>query len=676
MKLDAFTNKAIVIISLVVGAVYLTSCTDDWDRRSKRYEKDPLDWNANLSRSEINEALRPQRPELHRDKDCDNKHGGENAASIPPLSPVIIAPDSPEVKSSKRVSLTITENINLREVFLELARLAELELALDPNIKGGIILSVNNRPIKDVIEMICDAANLRYTVENGVLKVEMDAPYLVNYNVDFLNLVRSSKGQVTSTVAGGNSSSGSSSGSSGSSGGSGGSSSSGGTANVNSGSSNEVTMEVDGKFWESLNENLTAILGTRLATLKAGGITEEEIKGATPTTTTTTKVTKPGEVTEEEVVVKPKDLETKVKPIDQASKAAAPNSYYTINKQAGVISVLANKRKQKSVGEYIDRLRESMSMQVLIEAKVIEVTLNEEFNGGIDWAGLGGKDVSLQAKFAPAIADVLKEGRVFSAPSKLASSFTVANTTPNAILQMIEGFGVSRTLSNPRITVTNNQQAVLTFTTNLNYYTVTGTPSATTTNTTTTSTLSTIQIPTITSTLHTIPIGVILTLQPSIDMATKEVTMHIRPTLTDTAGDGPNDPAIDILRTSVLVNIPAGSLSPDTLTTVNGILGALKSTVPNVRVREVDTVLKAKSGEVMVIGGLIQHIDKSAENGFPFLDEVPFFGRLAKVTEHQSSVVETVILIQPTIVQGHYYHNHDKKLYETFAQDPRPLLFD
>jgi general secretion pathway protein D len=151
--------------------------------------------------------------------------------------------------------------------------------------------------------------------------------------------------------------------------------------------------------------------------------------------------------------------------------------------------------------------------------------------------------------------------------------------------------------------------------------------------------------------------------------------MHIRPTLTDTEGDGPNDPAVDILRTSVLVNTPS-TISGETLTTVNNILSTLKSTVPNIRVRELDTVLKAKSGEVMVIGGLIQHTDKTAENGFPFLDEIPLLGRLAKVTEHASKVVETVILIQPTIVQGHYYHNHDKKFYETFAQDPRPLVFN
>src|SRR5262249_31946095 len=100
---------------------------------------------------------------------------------------------------------------------------------------------------------------------------------------------------------------------------------------------------------------------------------------------------KPGELPEEETVIKPKDLESKIKPIDQPSKSVIPNSYYTINKQAGIISVMANKRKQKSIADYINKLRESMSMQVLIEAKVIEVALDEEFAGGIDWSKIGGK---------------------------------------------------------------------------------------------------------------------------------------------------------------------------------------------------------------------------------------------------------------------------------------------
>ena len=98
--------------------------------------------------------------------------------------------------------------------------------------------------------------------------------------------------------------------------------------------------------------------------------------------------------------------------------------------------------------------------------------------------------------------------------------------------------------------------------------------------------------------------------------------------------------------------------------------------MPVVQVRELDTVLKAKSGDVMVIGGLIQHIDNNSDVGVPFLSNIPLLGNAVKKVEKRSTVVETVILMTAKIITPRSnYHQHDKKLYDTFTQDPRPFAF-
>ena len=94
------------------------------------------------------------------------------------------------------------------------------------------------------------------------------------------------------------------------------------------------------------------------------------------------------------------------------------------------------------------------------------------------------------------------------------------------------------------------------------------------------------------------------------------------------------------------------------------------------QVRELDTVLKAKSGDVMVIVGLIKHRDAASDIGTPFFQEIPVLGNLLKQSDKKSTVTETVILLQAVIVPPRSnYHPQDKKVYETFTQDPRPLVF-
>ena len=96
--------------------------------------------------------------------------------------------------------------------------------------------------------------------------------------------------------------------------------------------------------------------------------------------------------------------------------------------------------------------------------------------------------------------------------------------------------------------------------------------------------------------------------------------------------------------------------------------------IPIVEVRELDTILTLKSGDIIVLGGLIEHADLTEDTGIPFFSRVPILGNLGKHSVKKSRAVETVILLQATIVPSTgYYHQHDKKMYKRFMQDPLPF---
>lgn len=621
VKLDKIKAHRVIKYLLLSSLFLAPSCsTSEIERQVKTDLKDPIDRELNLSREEFKDALRP-----YKDSSKLNKKSNKDDADYESeddiddelhYSPVILEPENPTVDNSRLITMSITEDVPIKDVLMELARLSDLELVLDPNIDGGIILKVKNRPVRDVIELVADQAALRYSVENGILKIQKDGPYLVSYKVDFMNMNRSSKGSYTSQtnllsdVGSG--------GSSGSSGGSSGSGSSGSdSSTINSGSSYEITSNSDGDSWKSVEDNIKNVLL----------LTDQELYKDLDKKEATTPYT-----------------------ANQNANGQSAN-YYTINKQAGIINVMTDSKKHKIIKKYLDYVKESLSAQVLIEAKIVEVDLDDEYTAGINWNNL-----MLTNHYAGSLQYAPKLDNKFF--SGVISSSAIEHTRKkkgiiDRTLKLLEGFGTTRTLSNPRINAINNQQAILSFAINRPYFTVTGTLQSTQTTGSTSSTTT----PTITSTLHSVPLGIILTLQPSINLETQEVTMSIRPTLTTDTNNDVNDPAVQILFASA-----SGT-------------GDIKSAVPTIEVKELDTVLKAKSGDVMVIGGLIKHSDQNTDAGLPLISRIPILGNLTKQVTKKAVVTETVILLQATIVNGENYHLQDKKIYQTFTQDTRPFEF-
>ncbi len=212
----------------------------------------------------------------------------------------------------------------------------------------------------------------------------------------------------------------------------------------------------------------------------------------------------------------------------------------------------------------------------MIEAKIVEVNLNDEFQSGINWASMSG-DFFLQGHLGqlarPLVFDP-KLNRHGHHPLREVFTIGTRGEDLTALASVLSKFGTVRTLSSPRVTVLNNQTSVLKVATNrvffkVNYFR---------------------EIPTddnpgferASSQIQTVPIGLVMVVQPSIDVETGRITMTLRPTISRIIGEE-EDPAVAIMSNNRQVSL-----------------------VPEVQVRELDSVLQMESGDTVVMGGLME----------------------------------------------------------------------
>jgi len=210
-------------------------------------------------------------------------------------------------------------------------------------------------------------------------------------------------------------------------------------------------------------------------------------------------------------------------------------------------------------------------------------------------------------------------------------------------VEALSRFGTVQALASPRLTVLNNQSAALNVAENVVYFEVdadvaTGDGNAA-------------PVVSIDTNARTIPEGVLINVQPSIDNDTKQISMAIRPTIT-TITSFTNDPNPALADAGVV------------------------SRVPNVNVQEFDSIISMNDGQAVILGGLIQDRVTSTRNGTPVLGEVPVFGGLFRNQQDEVSKTELVVFLKATIIDGgNSIHPTDKDLYRTFSNDRRPLKF-
>ncbi|WP_221800013.1 pilus (MSHA type) biogenesis protein MshL [Oceanobacter mangrovi] len=285
------------------------------------------------------------------------------------------------------------------------------------------------------------------------------------------------------------------------------------------------------------------------------------------------------------------------------------NAKVVVDAHAGIAIVKASPVVQQSVNSYLQRAQISIQQQVLIETKILEVTLSDGYQQGINWDALvsSGSREATFGQTSVALDNSDRIGGIFSL-NLSAADFAGA-------VELLQSQGDVKVLSSPRIATVNNQKAVIKvgsdefFVTNV---------STTTTTTTTGST----QSPDIELTPFFSGIALDVTPQVSSD---EEVILHVHPTVTEVEE-----------RTKTI------ELGSDEFN-----LPLAYSTV-----RETDSIIRAKSGQVVVIGGLMQNRLENTEAKVPLLGDIPVLGWLFRQQRQEKVQSELVILIQPRIVDG------------------------
>ncbi len=315
---------------------------------------------------------------------------------------------------------------------------------------------------------------------------------------------------------------------------------------------------------------------------------------------------------------------------------------YSFHKQGGVVSVLGTFKDHKLVGRYLSKLKKVTTAQVLIEAKIVEVNLSDQFKSGIDWEKVGThNDLRLQAPFGQAIdegtSDLITLGG--------------AGSTFKGLLKVLEKFGSSRTLSSPRLTVMNNQNAVLKVAKNEVYFRVHYDKHY--------SSRVDRETVSVSSDIQTIPLGLIMTVQPSINLDTNEVVLYLRPSISKLSKTV-DDPAVAIAFNAASNNNDTAAKLPP-------------SKIPVVEVREIDSVLQLSDGETAVLGGLMKNVSHSEQNKIPGLGDMIFVKNAFSSQSEGDEVVELVILLKVRILQKNdeTVTGADRRLLDDYMADPR-----
>ena len=295
-----------------------------------------------------------------------------------------------------------------------------------------------------------------------------------------------------------------------------------------------------------------------------------------------------------------------------------------LNPQAGVVIVKAKPAELRDVAKYLDKIQNSTSRQVLIEAKIIEVTLNKSFQQGINWRVLtlqqqgnrNLKNTGFDAFGVPVLPTVpVRDGEGSGDMNNNFNAFTgsVSGNGFNGMIKLLSTQGDVQVLSSPRIMTVNNQKALIKV--GQDEFFVTDVSSETTVTV----------AQTVAQDIQLTPFfsGISLDITPQIDDE-GEVTLHVHPTVANVTDQNKR---IQLRQTEVL-NLPL-ALS---------------------QIRETDNVVHAKSGQVVVIGGLMSNSYADRNGMTPGFGRLPGLGYLFRDTERLQQKRELVVLLCPVVM--------------------------
>jgi MSHA biogenesis protein MshL len=289
----------------------------------------------------------------------------------------------------------------------------------------------------------------------------------------------------------------------------------------------------------------------------------------------------------------------------------APGANFVVNQQSGVVVVKAFPKQLREVEQFLEAIRRETQRQVVLEAKILEVSLKDGYQAGIDWASLirTGEQAMLTSLAGPI-------GGA-AALQTLGQAFTVGVNMGDfsAFVELLETQGNVNTLSSPRISTLNNQKAVIKVgadslhVSNVN-------PGSFAAGTIGGAGFAPSPV------LSPFFSGIALDVTPQIDDSGR-VTLHIHPSVTEVE---------------------------DRVTRLDFGAGQQEIPLAFSSVRESDSVVHARSGQIVVIGGLMQNQEKNTREGVAWFSRIPVLGSLFRRGKGDFRKSELVILLKPTLI--------------------------
>jgi MSHA biogenesis protein MshL len=531
-------------------------------------------------------------------------------ADIPP--PVQISPILPKPKPAARPETysVVVNNVRVQELLFALARDARLNVDIHADVTGTVTLNAIDQTLPQLLSRIARQVDMRYEIQGDNLVVMRDSPYLRTYKIDYLSASRNVKMQSTASTQFGT----------------------GGTATTpttttTTGGTAQIDVIAENKLWESLTQNVKDILRETDKVIPAG----TQLAQAAPVAAA------PGLPGAQSA--QPQAFGIPPQPTATYHEAASVIG----NRESGVLYVRASAKQHERIQEFLDQVLAGAKRQVLIEATVAEVQLRNEYQRGIEWARL--RPSTGFSLSQPAVPPTTSLTPGFSlTPFTLGYANAARNFT--STLSLLEQFGDVRVLSSPRLSVLNNQTAILRVTRDIIYFTLT--PSTTPV---TVAGGTAVVAASFTTTPNIAAEGFMMAVLPQINDA-DAVVLNVRPTIrrrVDSVRD-PN-PALQGQNT--------------------------QNDIPVFETREFDSILRLQNGEIAVLAGLMQDFVQNNESGIPGVRSLPLIGELLTNRADLSAKTELVIFLRATVIrdpslEGDFRNYRDQLPRDDYFRRPNP----
>ncbi|HHI5023512.1 TPA: pilus (MSHA type) biogenesis protein MshL [Vibrio parahaemolyticus] len=446
--------------------------------------------------------------------------------------------------------------VEARSFFASLVKGTEYSVAIHPAVQGNITVNLSDVTLDEVLSVVQNMYGYDVMKSGKVIQVYPAGMRTVTIPVDYLQFKRSGR-SLTSIVTGSVTSAGTSN-----SGGSSGSSDSSDSNNSNNGNDSSTTSTggtrietiTESDFWPMLQQAVANLIGSG--------------KG-------------------QSVVVTP---------------------------QAGVITVRAFPDDIREVREFLGVSQERMQRQVILEAKILEVTLSDGYQQGINWsnlsASIGNSGSIIVNRPASALPPLDAIGTLLGGQTNV----TISDGNFEAVLNFMSTQGDLNVLSSPRITAANNQKSVIKVGTDQYFVTELSSNAGNGENS---NAVPEVELTPFFS-------GISLDVTPQIDNK-GNVFLHVHPAV------------IEVTEEVKQLNL-------------GGDFQNIQLPLAKSSIRESDSVIRAKDGDVVVIGGLMKQQNVEQVSKVPFLGDVPALGHLFRNTSNVTQKTELVILLKPTVV--------------------------